>query len=156
MYVCVLCLITELALYIVHYIQQITASTCTYPPSLFCQIKKDGIGPVYCYPPTQVSVIDAAAMGEALDTFTICASPIHCIATVPGFNENDPDVLTSKTLLIRATCMHTLMFLLHVGLSTVRKKSVSSEVRPSSKFATMWMGSEPGEYVLCVCMHLCL
>lgn len=64
--------------------------------SLSCQIKKDGIGTVYCYPPTQVSVIDAAAMGEALDTFTVCASPIQCIATVPGFNENDPDVLTSE------------------------------------------------------------
>ena len=59
------------------------------------QIKKDGIGTVYYYPPTQVSVIDAATMGEALDTFTICASPIHCIAAVPGFNKNDPDVLTS-------------------------------------------------------------
>ena len=66
------------------------------PLSLPCQIKKDGIGTVYCYPPTQVSVIDAATMGEALDTFTVCASPIHCIATVPGFNENDPDVLTSE------------------------------------------------------------
>ena len=46
------------------------------------------------YPPTQVSVIDAATM--TLDTFTICASPIHCIAAVPGFNKNDPDVLTSE------------------------------------------------------------
>ena len=62
-----------------------------------CQIKKEGIGTVYCCPPTQVSVIDAAAMGEALDTFTVCASPIQCIATVPGFNENDPDVLTSES-----------------------------------------------------------
>lgn len=73
------------------------------PPPPFCQIKKDGIGTVYCYPPTQVSVIDAVSMGEALDTFTVCASPIHCIATVPGFNENDPNVLTSKSLLIYVT-----------------------------------------------------
>ena len=51
-------------------------------------------------------MIDAAAMGEAIETFTVCASPIHCIATVPGFNENDPDVLTSKPLLITMSCMH--------------------------------------------------
>jgi hypothetical protein len=30
-----------------------------------------------------------------------------------------------------------------IGLSNARKKS--AEVRPSSKFATMWMGSESGE-----------
>ena len=71
--------------------QYMSCSSCSY------QIKKEGIGTVYCYPPTQVSVIDAAAMGEALETFTVCASPIQCIATVPGFNENDPDVLTSKS-----------------------------------------------------------
>ena len=92
-------LVTELALYIISTLY----SRIPPPHSLFCcQIKKDGIGTVYCCPPTQVSVIDAAAMGEAIETFTVCASPIHCIAAVPGFNENDPDVLTSKPLLISA------------------------------------------------------
>ena len=58
-------------------------------------------------------MVDAAAMGEALDTFTVCASPIQCIAAVPGFNENDPDVLTSKPLLISAILYAcALMFLL--------------------------------------------
>ena len=56
------------------------------------------------YLSTQVNVIDAAAMGEVLDTFTVCTSPIHCIATVPEFNENDPDVLTSKPPLTSITC----------------------------------------------------
>ena len=56
------------------------------------------------YLSTQVNVIDAAAMGEVLDTFTVCISPIRCIATVPEFNENDPDVLTSKPLLTSITC----------------------------------------------------
>ena len=55
-------------------------------------------------------MIDAAAMGEAIETFTVCASPIHCIATVPGFNENDPDVLTSKLLLITMSCMRVHVY----------------------------------------------
>ena len=110
-----------------------------------------------------MSVIDAAAMGEALSTFPVCASPIHCIAAVPEFNENDPDVLTSKPLVISATCtVHVRVcfnvdfVLMYIGLSTVRKKSVPTAIRPTSKFATMWMGSESGEYVATTCILSCI
>ncbi len=43
--------------------------------------------------PLQVSVLDVAAVGEVVETFPVCASPIQCIASVPGFDENDPDVI---------------------------------------------------------------
>lgn len=43
--------------------------------------------------PSQVSVIDVAAVGDVLDTFPVCASPIYCIASVPEFNSRDPDVM---------------------------------------------------------------
>ncbi len=49
-----------------------------------------------CYtapPPSQVSVLDVAAVGEVVETFPVCASPIQCITSVPGFDENDPDVI---------------------------------------------------------------
>ena len=44
----------------------------------------------------QVSVMDAAAMGEILETFIVSSTPIECITGIPAFDENDPDVLTSK------------------------------------------------------------
>ena len=43
-----------------------------------------------------MSVIDAAAVGEVLETFPVCASPIQCIAAVPAFDENDPDVIAGE------------------------------------------------------------
>ncbi|XP_064389580.1 C-Jun-amino-terminal kinase-interacting protein 4-like isoform X2 [Halichondria panicea] len=79
---------------------------------------------------TKVSVLDVAAVGEVVETFPVCASPIQCITSVPGFDENDPDVIAD--------------------LSTARRKVPPQEVqntlntRPSSKLATMWMGSDTG------------
>ena len=40
-----------------------------------------------------MSVVDVAAVGEVLETFPICASPIQCIASIPGFDDQDPDIL---------------------------------------------------------------
>ena len=44
----------------------------------------------------QVSVLDAAAMGEVLESFIVSSTPIQCISSVPAFDDNDPDVLTSQ------------------------------------------------------------
>ena len=41
-------------------------------------------------------MIDVAAVGDVLDTFPICASPITCIASIPEFDGNDPEVLAGK------------------------------------------------------------
>ena len=49
-----------------------------------------------CYCSIQVNVLDAAAVGEVLDTFAVCSSPIVCICAVPSFDDQDPDVLASK------------------------------------------------------------
>ena len=46
--------------------------------------------------PSQVSVIDVAAVGDVLDTFPVCASPISCIVSVPEFDSKDPDVLAGE------------------------------------------------------------
>ncbi len=46
--------------------------------------------------PLQVSIIDAAAVGEVVETFPISSSPIQCIASIPEFDEQDPDVLTGQ------------------------------------------------------------
>ncbi len=46
--------------------------------------------------PPQVSIIDAAAVGEVVETFPISSSPIQCIASIPEFDEQDPDVLTGQ------------------------------------------------------------
>ena len=46
--------------------------------------------------PSQVSVIDVSAVGEVLDTFPICASPISCIASVPEFDSRDPEIIAGK------------------------------------------------------------
>ena len=43
-------------------------------------------------------MLDAAAMGEILETFIVSSTPIECITGIPAFDENDPDVLTSKLL----------------------------------------------------------
>ncbi len=50
-------------------------------------------------------MVDVAAVGEVLETFPVCASPIQCIASVPGFDENDPDVVAGKS----GHCMHVYM-----------------------------------------------
>ena len=46
-------------------------------------------------------MLDAAAMGEVLESFIVSSTPIQCISAIPGFDENDPDVLTSQS---RITC----------------------------------------------------
>lgn len=43
----------------------------------------------------KVSVIDVSAVGEVLDTFPVCQTPVTCITSVPQFNPEDPDVLAS-------------------------------------------------------------
>ena len=45
-------------------------------------------------PSSQVSILDAAAVGEVLETFPVCSNPIKCIAAIPEFDDQDPD--TSK------------------------------------------------------------
>ena len=47
----------------------------------------------------QVSVLDAAAMGEVLETFIVSSTPVECITAIPAFDENDPDVLTSQFMI---------------------------------------------------------
>ena len=42
---------------------------------------------------SQVSVIDAAAMGEVIDTFPVCATPLCCICAIPAF---DSEVTTGQ------------------------------------------------------------
>ena len=44
----------------------------------------------------QVNILDAAAVGEVLETFAVCSSSIDCICVVPEFDDQDPDVLSSK------------------------------------------------------------
>ena len=41
-------------------------------------------------------MIDVSAVGEVLDTFPVCQTPVTCITSVPQFNPDDPDVLASK------------------------------------------------------------
>ena len=41
-------------------------------------------------------MLDAAAMGEVLETFIVSSTPIDCITGIPAFDDNDPDVLTSE------------------------------------------------------------
>ena len=43
----------------------------------------------------KVSVVDVSAVGEVLDTFPVCQTPVTCITSVPRFNPDDPDVLAS-------------------------------------------------------------
>jgi hypothetical protein len=83
---------------------------------------------------TKVSVLDAAAMGEVLESFIVSSTPIQCISAIPPFDENDPDVLTSLS-------------------SSRQKRAVKEDSQPSSHFhgdrppsrdATMWMGSDQG------------
>ena len=47
-------------------------------------------------PSSQVSILDAAAVGEVLDTFPVCSNPIKCIAAIPEFDDQDPDIMASK------------------------------------------------------------
>ena len=58
---------------------------------------------LYCIPEftialriLQVSVVDAGGVGDVLETFPISSDPISCIASVPGFDDQDPEVLASK------------------------------------------------------------
>lgn len=74
---------------------------------------------------TKVSVVDASTVGEVVDTFPVCATPICCVCTVPGFNPNDPEATA--------------------GLTT-RNKQSSKKQRSSgdgvlSRLATVWMGA---------------
>ena len=41
-------------------------------------------------------MIDVATMGEVLDTFPVCASPISCITSVPAFDPKDQEVVAGK------------------------------------------------------------
>ena len=40
-------------------------------------------------------MVDVSAVGEVLDTFPVCQTPVTCITSVPRFNPDDPDVLAS-------------------------------------------------------------
>lgn len=43
-----------------------------------------------------MNILDAAAVGEVLETFAVCSSSIDCICVVPEFDDQDTDVLSSK------------------------------------------------------------
>ena len=45
-------------------------------------------------------MLDAAAVGEVQETFIVSSSVIQCIAPIPTFNDQDPDVLASKFALV--------------------------------------------------------
>ena len=54
-----------------------------------------------------MSVVDVAAVGEVLETFPICASPIQCITSVPGFDDQDPDILAGVCVCVCVrACVH--------------------------------------------------
>ena len=59
-----------------------------------------------------MSVLDAAAMGEVLETFIVSSTPIQCITAIPGFDENDPDVLTSQFIMyiMYRYCIYTVLY----------------------------------------------
>ena len=48
--------------------------------------------------------MDTAAVGEVLETFAVCSTPIVCMSAVPSFDDKDPDVLSSK--LLTPLCLH--------------------------------------------------
>ena len=53
----------------------------------------------------QVSVLDAAAMGEVLDSFIVSSTPIQCVTAIPGFDDQDPDILSSEpSLQLHSMC----------------------------------------------------
>ena len=54
----------------------------------------------------KVSVIDVSAVGEVLDTFPVCQTPVTCITSVPRFNPDDPDVLASWYQLTLLSCLN--------------------------------------------------
>lgn len=45
-----------------------------------------------------MSILDAAAVGEVLETFAVCSSSIDSICVVPEFDQNDPDVVSSELI----------------------------------------------------------
>ena len=49
--------------------------------------------------PIKVSVIDVSGVGEVLDTFPICQTPVTCITSV--FNSGNPDMSASKYQFMR-------------------------------------------------------
>jgi septal ring factor EnvC (AmiA/AmiB activator) len=87
---------------------------------------------------TKVSVLDAAAMGEILETFIVSSTPIECITGIPAFDENDPDVLTSLSSARRRRSNAVTE-----STPSVEESGHQSDI-PSSRHATMWMGSDQG------------
>lgn len=87
---------------------------------------------------TKVSVLDAAAMGEVLESFIVSSTPVQCIAAIPAFDENDPDVLTSLSSARRRRS--------NAVTSGSPPPPHSQADRPSSRDATMWMGSDQGVF----------
>ena len=41
-------------------------------------------------------MIDAAAMGEVIDTFPVCATPLCCICAIPEFDPHDGEITTGQ------------------------------------------------------------
>ncbi|XP_065910931.1 C-Jun-amino-terminal kinase-interacting protein 3-like [Dysidea avara] len=94
---------------------------------------------------TKVSIVDVGAVGEVLDTFPVCQTPVTCITSVPQFNPDDPDVLASLSTEMRSKSL----------VSPVRPSSRESHSAPvsrtnspsdlpSSRHVTMWIGSDSG------------
>ena len=41
-------------------------------------------------------MVDAGGVGDVVETFPVASDTIKCIAAVPEFNEQDPEVLASE------------------------------------------------------------
>lgn len=41
--------------------------------------------------------MDAGAVGEVMETFAVSSNAVVCMAVVPGYDEYDPDVLSSES-----------------------------------------------------------
>lgn len=93
---------------------------------------------------TKVSVIDVSAVGEVLDTFPVCQTPVTCITSVPQFNPEDPDVLASVSTVTRAKSLTLPQQQPTKESSSAPVSRSNSPELPSSRNITMWIGSDSG------------
>ena len=63
----------------------------------------------------QISVVDAGGVGDVVETFPVASDTITCIASVPEFDEQDPEVLASECTVVSYSnymcivCTNTVM-----------------------------------------------
>ncbi|KAL5457754.1 hypothetical protein EMCRGX_G035046 [Ephydatia muelleri] len=80
---------------------------------------------------TRVTVIDAAAMGEVIDTFPVCATPLCCICAIPEFDPHDGEITTGL-------CSRPQQPL---QKASSPGPAPACSATPASKFTTVWMGA---------------